>query len=677
MASRSTSGPPRDSALPDVFAACVAHFELIQRDQCSDPDHRFAETWLNNLEARFTAWGRACGLDEAVSYNGALDVLETGPRVLDTLTCMIDLFRQAKRYGLTPFDQAATPATSGADGMTWRRIFPTLKWPRLLREGAASPPSDTLSKIQDPDKFERLIKRLKCLIEDLEFLTKELDISRRQRQFVIDGIESLSDIATLERIEMARLNGEDTVSDAASIRLRHIRAVKGSDQGSVSVMSKHETFFSALSQQSADRPVPTSTSLLTGFTETVAALDLEPQNKRLVADLFHESRPADQAVAIDASNLGKMIAQTRAADCDAVQRLPTGLRRFTDIAKRNPYSAQKIVYVHLVKIVQKGPDFVSIAPAEDSLLDLIGSFEGPPSSPYEGGIFHISMKIPTDYPFVPPKCRFITRVYHPNIDATGKICLDILDDCSAWSSYIFIDVVLISIMSILDSPNVEDPLVPEIAEVYMKDRQQYNDNAAMYTRKYAMHDDCKLCQELGAKRRSVPVHGSYWMSKNLHALAYRSVNECLETLCIDCTTHAVLSQASSSQSSPQRASSRLSPKQAAMQAIQMLAEPLLRNKAAIESMKRVFDDIKASKGSNIGDLSRIDSALERSRSATHSISKTTILESWNCQICREDSTTACSGHQVCESESNPISFATRTVKELETSTEDLESQLEK
>ena len=56
---------------------------------------------------------------------------------------------------------------------------------------------------------------------------------------------------------------------------------------------------------------------------------------------------------------------------------------------------------------------------------------GPADSPYSGGVFFLAIHFPTDYPFKPPKVSFTTRIYHPNINGNGSICLDILRD--QWS----------------------------------------------------------------------------------------------------------------------------------------------------------------------------------------------------------------------------------------------------
>jgi len=109
---------------------------------------------------------------------------------------------------------------------------------------------------------------------------------------------------------------------------------------------------------------------------------------------------------------------------------------------------------------------------------------GPQESPYQGGVFFLTIQFPPDYPFKPPKVTFVTRIYHPNINSNGSICLDILR--SQWSPALTISKVLLSICSLLTDPNPEDPLVPEIARIYKSDRTKYNDLAKEWTKKYAM-----------------------------------------------------------------------------------------------------------------------------------------------------------------------------------------------
>ena len=119
----------------------------------------------------------------------------------------------------------------------------------------------------------------------------------------------------------------------------------------------------------------------------------------------------------------------------------------------------------------------------DDMFHWQATIMGPSDSPYAGGVFLVSIHFPPDYPFKPPKVNFQTKVYHPNINSNGAICLDILKE--QWSPALTVSKVLLSICSLLTDPNPDDPLVPEIANIYKQDRARYEDTARSWTQKYA------------------------------------------------------------------------------------------------------------------------------------------------------------------------------------------------
>lgn len=109
---------------------------------------------------------------------------------------------------------------------------------------------------------------------------------------------------------------------------------------------------------------------------------------------------------------------------------------------------------------------------------------GPQDSPYEGGVFELELFLPEEYPMAAPKVRFLTKIYHPNIDSLGRICLDILKD--KWSPALQIRTVLISIQALLSSPNPEDPLSEKIAKHWLEDETAALAKAKEITQRHAM-----------------------------------------------------------------------------------------------------------------------------------------------------------------------------------------------
>jgi len=108
----------------------------------------------------------------------------------------------------------------------------------------------------------------------------------------------------------------------------------------------------------------------------------------------------------------------------------------------------------------------------------------PDSPPYHKGAFRIVIEFPAEYPFKPPRITFRTRIYHPNIDEKGQVCLPIIS-AENWKPATKTDQVIQALLALVNSPEPEHPLRADVAEEYSKDRKKFMKNAEEFTRKHA------------------------------------------------------------------------------------------------------------------------------------------------------------------------------------------------
>lgn len=136
---------------------------------------------------------------------------------------------------------------------------------------------------------------------------------------------------------------------------------------------------------------------------------------------------------------------------------------------------------------KESDDEIFVSMIDESPFHLIGSFPGPIHSPFEHGLFKVDIVVPEGYPFHPLQMRFITKVYHPNVSSqSGAICLDILKD--QWSPVYTLKTTLMSLRSLLCSPEPNDPQDAEVAKHYTTDFHGYEKTARYWTETYASRD---------------------------------------------------------------------------------------------------------------------------------------------------------------------------------------------
>lgn len=115
---------------------------------------------------------------------------------------------------------------------------------------------------------------------------------------------------------------------------------------------------------------------------------------------------------------------------------------------------------------------------------LVGTIKGPDDTPYAGGVYQVDITIPTDYPFNPPKMKFLTKIWHPNISSvTGAICLDILKD--QWSPALTMKTALISLQALMCAPVPDDPQDAVVAQMYKDRHAEFVATARQWTQLHA------------------------------------------------------------------------------------------------------------------------------------------------------------------------------------------------
>ena len=148
-------------------------------------------------------------------------------------------------------------------------------------------------------------------------------------------------------------------------------------------------------------------------------------------------------------------------------------------------SAEKRIRSELKEITRNPPSNCSAGLIDEkNVFVWRATIIGPHDSPYEGGIFNLRIDFPDKYPFKPPNIVFTTKIFHCNINSVGSICLDILKE--QWSPVLTISKVLLSICSLMDDPNPNDPLVSDIADLLKTNKQEHDKRARMYTQRHAI-----------------------------------------------------------------------------------------------------------------------------------------------------------------------------------------------
>ena len=108
----------------------------------------------------------------------------------------------------------------------------------------------------------------------------------------------------------------------------------------------------------------------------------------------------------------------------------------------------------------------------------------PDREPYNKGAFEVSVNFPAEYPFKPPRITFNTKIYHPNVDEKGQVCLALVS-AENWKPATRTEQVINALLVLIAEPELDHPLRAELAEEYNKDKKKFLKTAEDYTRQHA------------------------------------------------------------------------------------------------------------------------------------------------------------------------------------------------
>lgn len=157
------------------------------------------------------------------------------------------------------------------------------------------------------------------------------------------------------------------------------------------------------------------------------------------------------------------------------------------------------------------PGTFALEPADDgtNLHHFTGYLVGPADTPYAHGVFHLDVRVPTSYPLAPPRVRFTTPVFHPNVHArTGEICLDVLRK-EAWSPAWSLAACMRAIVALLAAPAADSPLNCDAGNLLRcGDARGYAAMARMYTELLARAVPLGRRREAGGEPRIDAADGN-------------------------------------------------------------------------------------------------------------------------------------------------------------------------
>lgn len=507
-------------SLTALFTTCINTFNIVITVREFGRDYEIICADLALQRLRFCLWGETLGL---VSRDAAAPLVQhaglNDDQVRSTLTqalqAIIFLLQETERFR----DRFSLRQRSSLGLNIFSQTYEQFRHEAAGRRRKAPVKSAIKWAVYGADKFKGRVESLKGLIDGLEQISERLGVLDVQRARLRTEVESVEDVESLRLLRDATTDENGNAFEVASSRLSVIERVSIFDG---SIESDNATYFTAPELAAVGEADVNENAIDTEEPDSPALPTELAQNSRVIANLSlrpkYAFKPMDNTkLAVYGSRLGAYNVVDMASSGtfpehlsyvrEAIQRQsnsvlwdeavlagprPLGAPDFSTQEAFRSYKPAVSPKKSIVKYLRDALPTARLQPlvcwpVDNNLFHLLGGIEGPPDTPYEGGVFWLSIRISKDFPLKPPEVRLLTRIYHPNIDRLGNICVDLLSH--QWFCGTGFEKLLLSILSILDDPGLEDPLVPEIAETYLRDPDLYRENACKYTIQYAMASD--------------------------------------------------------------------------------------------------------------------------------------------------------------------------------------------
>ena len=147
-------------------------------------------------------------------------------------------------------------------------------------------------------------------------------------------------------------------------------------------------------------------------------------------------------------------------------------------------SSKLLLLKEYKRFIKNPSDYFSISVNENNIYIWNIYFTGPPDTLYKEGYFKARMEFPKEYPLKPPTFMFLNEMFHPNIYKDGKVCISILHEPikdqydyehinERWNPTQSVETIVLSIISLLSSPNFESPANIDSSMLYKNNFKEY------------------------------------------------------------------------------------------------------------------------------------------------------------------------------------------------------------